>query len=206
MGDVDSLDKRLNRVEEKILRLKKADPTYSFFGSKYHKYSLNPTLSEASISFFENTHRIRLPLDYRCFVRFLGDGGAGPFYGLGQLANGIFVDMDNRGSHVIDLSEPFAHTRAWNLACEDFEDHEAYEREYFDDRHASGLLRLCNFGCGVFINLVVNGAEYGKMWTDDRGSDNGIYPSAEFGNARTLTFIEWYELWLDKSLEDLKDE
>jgi hypothetical protein len=44
------------------------------------------------------------------------------------------------------------------------------------------------------------------MWTDDRGSDNGIYPSHELGNKSKVTFLNWYELWLDQSLDEIKSK
>jgi hypothetical protein len=56
------------------------------------------------------------------------------------------------------------------------------------------------------LNLVVNGQEYGNIWTDDRGSDGGIYPSMELGNKEKINFLDWYELWLDNSLEEIKNK
>jgi hypothetical protein len=34
---------------------------------------------------FESTNRIGLPNDYRQFLAMIGNGGAGPFYGLARL-------------------------------------------------------------------------------------------------------------------------
>lgn len=56
----------------------------------------------------------------------------------------------------------------------------------------------------VSINLVVNGPSYGEIWVDDRNNDNGVYPDFYFGNEERLGFLEWYELWLDKSIEEFE--
>ncbi|WP_286375979.1 hypothetical protein [Acinetobacter sp. R933-2] len=40
------------------------------------------------------------------------------------------------------------------------------------------------------------------MWTDDRANDGGIYPSQELGNRERITFLNWYERWLDQSLHE----
>ena len=207
----EDLSARLGRVEEKLARLKRLDRRYSIFGSSRHEYRLNPPVPKERIVEFEEKHGVHLPFDYRCFIRFVGDGGAGPFYGLGQLEDGVYMDMDSRRTEFqLDLSRPFPHIEAWNLEYVDDPDDEtkrrAYEEEYFDRRHAPGLLRLCNFGCGVFINLVVNGPESGNMWTDDRINDNGIFPSQELGNDEKLKFIDWYELWLDQSITKAQED
>lgn len=203
MDTQSGLSLQLGRVEEKLARLRRLDRRYTIFGSSSHKYELNPTIPDKQISEFEEKNRIILPLDYRCFIRFVANGGAGPFYGLGRLENGIYGDMDGwNKDYVLDLAVPFPFSDGWNLAPDNFANEQTHEEEYFKTSHVSGLLRLCNFGCGVFINLVVNGAEYGKMWTDDRVNDNGIYPSVELRNEGRVSFIDWYELWLDNGLEN----
>jgi len=53
------------------------------------------------------------------------------------------------------------------------------------------------------MNLVVNGTEYGNIWVDDRCNDAGIYPDQHFGNKGRITFLAWYEAWLDKSLNEI---
>ena len=80
------------------------------------------------------------------------------------------------------------------------------ERKYFSDKWLQGLLRICNYGCGLSLNLVVNGSEYGHIWVDDRGNDGGLYPDNHFGQTGRTKFLDWYELWLDQSLEETSDK
>jgi hypothetical protein len=97
-------------------------------------------------------------------------------------------------------------TEAWNLKFEDMQEeqyHQIKDEEYFDDKWTNGLLRISNFGCGVSMNLVANGSEYGNIWVDDRCNDGGIYPDQYFGNKGRIKFLPWYEAWLDKSLNEI---
>lgn len=72
---VGKLRKQLKRAGEK-------DPDFSRFGADSHKYQLNPPASEDSIAAFEAHFGISLPEGYRNFLLWMGNGGAGPFYGL----------------------------------------------------------------------------------------------------------------------------
>jgi hypothetical protein len=79
------LDARISRVKTMLAHLADADREHAVFGSSSHGYTLHPPLTEAKIAAFERTHEMRLPDDYRAFVTRLGNGGAGPFYGVFRL-------------------------------------------------------------------------------------------------------------------------
>ena len=65
-----------------------------------HRYELGPRLTEREISDFESLHTIHLPAEYRDYLMNLGNGGAGPGYGvfpLGKMSNGWGVsDFDSQ--------------------------------------------------------------------------------------------------------------
>jgi hypothetical protein len=209
------MNEQLERIQTKLQELKKLDTNFVLFGSKTHRYKLNAPISEETIKQFEIKHEINLPNDYVQFLTVLGNGGAGPFYGLEPIENALFNDLDYKTSHsLLNPSKPFPHIEPWNLAFRptvDEEENEAeyekqfaeFEERYYDKQHMSGVIAICNYGCGVSLNLVVNGQEYGNIWTDDRGNDNGIYASLELGNAEKIGFSNWYELWLDNSLAEI---
>lgn len=194
------MNEQLNRIQEKLALLKRYDSSYQVFGAMKHRYQLNPVKTSEELTAFEETHKIKLPEGYRAFLTTIGNGGAGPYYGMEKLESGIFIDLDYPSDNDrIDLSTEFAFTEPWNLDFRSMSEAEykAAQDDYYHPKWASGLLRIANYGCGISINMVVNGKEYGKIWMDDRCNDGGIYPEHYFGNTARLGFLDWYELWLD---------
>ena len=200
---------QIERIRHKIDELQTVDKNFETFGSSRHRYTLNDPISEVEILAFEHKHGIGLPLGYRDFLLQIGNGGAGPYYGLVSLSQSLCADLDYPDANdLIDISKPFPHTEPWNL---DFsilpdEDDEAYytiKDSFYDNSFISGTLKVANFGCGISKILVVNGAEYGHIWVDDRSNDVGIYPETYFGVSERVDFLSWYEHWLDISLAKL---
>lgn len=212
------MNEQLKRIKTKLNELKHLDKGLSLFGSHRHRYQLNSTLSLKKIQQFEQTHHIKLPGEYAQFLTELGNGGAGPFYGLEPLENVVFDDLDyKRPNSLLNPSRPFLYTAPWNLEFQPTVNEEEYEEEYekqrqafeemyYDKEQMNGTLAICNYGCAISLNLVVNGEEYGNIWTDDRASDAGIRPSHELGNKEKITFLNWYELWLDNSLKEINNK
>ncbi|MCG2616756.1 SMI1/KNR4 family protein [Terrimonas sp. NA20] len=210
------MNEQVNRIKGKLKQLKQLDNINSLFGAQKHRYKINPPISSNTIQQFEATHQVKLPDDYITFLTEIGNGGAGPYYGLEPLQNSIYADLDYpTQDFLLNPGKPFVHTEPWNLTFEPSVDEDEYEEEYeneqaafeekyFNIEHMNGVVAICNFGCAISLNLVVNGAEYGNIWTDDRASDQGIYPSYELGNKEKITFLNWYELWLDNSLKEIR--
>src|SRR4051794_33564113 len=96
--------------------LARRDPRRKLFGSGFHDYKLNPPQPVAVIEAFEERHGVSLPEDYRLFITEVGNGGAGPHYGLLPFGK----DDDDRdwegGGLVGDPSKPFPHAAAWNVS------------------------------------------------------------------------------------------
>ena len=218
------MKKQIQRIKTKLEELKILDKEFKVFGAESHKYALNAPLTIKEVRAFEGKHQVTLPKEYVAFITQMGNGGAGPYYGVQTLENAlneslVYPDSD---SHNI-LSKPFPHTEAW--ACFDELD-EIYERmeaaqeagnialeeaafeEKYDliggPEHNYGILNVCHFGCGIMMFLVVTGEERGNMWTDDRMNDSGIFPFEEMKVVERITFLDWYECWLNQNLLELK--
>lgn len=198
----------LERIKSKLAELKSLDPNFQVFGAAKHKYQLDKPLTEAEVANFESKYNIQLPKDYRNFLLTIGNGGAGPYYGLESLNSGLYTDLDyRRDNDLINPSLEFPHTEAWNLDLDSTNEEEYYKKKdeiYYDPKWVNGALRISNYGCGVSMNLVVKGQEYGKIWIDDRCNEGGIFPDHYFGNKEKISFTEWYELWLDEALSEIK--
>ena len=197
------------RIKEKLAQLKESDKNFQNFGAFVHKYELNKTLSEKEISEFEKEYQIALPKEYRYFLKHFGNGGCGPFYGVVKLEDSLFSDMDlKKEDDKTNPALPFPHTEPQMMAADSIEDEEEAEKyfeQWIEPKHTQGILRLSNYGCGVFVDLVVNGEEYGNMWTSDLGNDAGIFPSGMLKNEpQRINFLDWYELWLDNSLQKME--
>lgn len=76
---------RLSFAEEvlqKIEQLRSMDAALKLFGAGAHRYRFNPPLEPEAVAAFEASQALRLPEDYRDFILNVGNGGAGPCYGI----------------------------------------------------------------------------------------------------------------------------
>lgn len=184
-----------NDIHARLAAIRVADPGLQRFGASRHQHRLGPTLSEADVAAFEAQHRVTLPENYRTFLLEVGNGGAGPHYGLFPLHGEGMRDVDReerfRAGH---LATPFPHTQAWNpdydvpVLGRSGPVDRMTEDEYFDERWTTGSLIVAEFGCGAFHRLVITGTARGQVWFDDRAADNGLVPEADFH--------AWYEAWV----------
>ena len=160
-----------------IQQLRAADPKRRVFGSASHNYKLRPTLSEATLRDFETKHDLQLPADYRAFLREVGDGEAGPFYGLDKL--------EEAAAHR-DLGRPFPLVEAMEMPEDDDE----------SDEEQPGVLELCHHGCAIYSYLVVRGPAYGTIWNGE----------GELFAPTNLSFEAWYAHWAQRALRLLENE
>jgi hypothetical protein len=203
----------LHHLKVKHDNLKKIDgggffnsATYKTFGSDTHRYKFNHCLTEDALQAFETSFGLTLPADYKNFLTEIGNGGSGPAYGLFPLLDwNIELEINDTNF----LSADFPHIDKWNV-MQDFDtDNEDYteteefqnwEEEYFSNKHITGSLRICHYGCAIYYLLVVTGNNAGQIWVDDRANDCGIYPAISKSTGKRLTFLEWYNEWLTESL------
>jgi hypothetical protein len=193
---------------------------------------LNPPLTPAVVRKFETRHGIALPADYRRFLIEVGNGGAGPVYGvfkLGEMDDGFeHKRWKAEGGFVGCLSHPFPHTEPWNDLTGDPEESEEYEENeeeeededeeddeeyakqaeefaerYWNPANVNGAIPICHLGCAYRQWLVVTGPEAGHVWCDERADRGGLYPFSK-GKAERMTFIQWYQAWLKDALRKLR--
>lgn len=170
----------IKQLRELVQRLAEADASLRVFGADMHRYRLSPCLSEEAVAAFESSNRIALPADYREFLLHVGNGGAGPFYGLRPL------DAEGR-----DLARPFP----FEATAEMTEPAERPKGEW--GTRAPGTLELCHQGCTYYYYLVVSGPSRRTMWEGE--DDVSFFPTG-------LSFAQWYRCWAEKALRALANE
>jgi hypothetical protein len=203
-------------IRDALQRLRIAGPT--IFEVSGHRFTLNTPLSEAELLAFEGQHAIRLPMDYRRFLLELGNGGAGPYYGVFPLGSydGPSGRVKPWGDFVGRLAEPFAFHESWNdltglpedaLADRNEADYErrldAFEKRYWNSSVMNGAFPICEVGCALRIWLVVSGGETGNVWHDYRADYGGIAPVLMRGGGHA-TFGAWYTEWLHDALRAIR--
>jgi len=211
-----SLDVRL--IGKSLGLLQIARP--NVFGATGHHFRLNPTIDESDVRAFEDAQGIQLPEDYRTFLISVGNGGAGPSYGVFEL--GTMTDPGhNCGSwrdEVGNLPEPFPYSleriggRSDDPAGLFVIGPHGYKMSYHYDvspnEHAddewhigpvNGAIPICHGGCGCFYWLVLSGNDRGHIWYDERVAALGFKPLLN-GSGLPIGFADWYQEWLKESL------
>ncbi|MEZ6143365.1 MAG: SMI1/KNR4 family protein [Zavarzinella sp.] len=201
--------------------LKCKDPGFKVFGSTVHRYELNPPLPIQQIQEFEAKYGVKLPEDYREFITEIGNGGAGPYYGVFRFGeHDDFRDFQSwEGGYLVgDLSAEFQHQMEWNLPTSfwaklpdpgpstpiEEEDRmmEEWDKElnehYWNPKIMNGAIPICHLGCAIRHWLVINGPQKGFVWADERVDDLGISPLRS--DSKQMTFSDWYMSWLRSPL------
>lgn len=201
-------------VRQRVGAITSMEAARTVFGAIGHKFVLHPVLTVAELADLEQGIGVRLPAEYRSFLLEVGNGGAGPGYGLERvewaidgwrwMGDGVttvgrlgipFQPFDPRvyDEHAAqrpverDFSDPDAFTQAglaWVQRLDDLYDEETF-----------GTVALSHQGCGYFWLLVVSGPERGTVWDDSRAADIALSPLTGPAGGR-LTFGQWYLDWL----------
>jgi len=187
------------------------------FGANGHHFLMNSVLAEPVVGAFEQANDIRLPADYRHFLTTIGNGGAGPCYGVFPLGE---MDGTRERLHhwaqndgfVGKLSEPFPFTSDWNdLSGKPAEEHLGEDESEYDTRMAqfeerywssslvNGAIPVCHKGCAIRVWLIVTGPQTGLLWRDGRAEFSGLSPARLKDNS-PATFSLWYREWLQDAL------
>ena len=218
-------------IKQKLEELKALDTELGIFGASSHKYDLNPVINEQEIGEFEQRFSCKLPASYKLFLTTLGNGGAGPSYGLfplGFMDEGF--DIARWSDDCVNPDKPFKFTDYFNDTSmlsrgapeeSEFSDIDEYESAYdqwMDEnyeelqmeywlKHAlDGAIPICHHGCANRSWLVVSeGKEYGNIWNDDTPDEGGVYPE-KIGDQQRISFDQWYLDWLVKSIKEIKGE
>lgn len=199
-----------NEILEILERAKRIDSRYELFGADKHKYRLNPPISASFVRALEEKYCFTFPTDYFHFITEIGDGGAGPEYGIFSFEDFIKKDFytDYRNSlkneftprpMTLDDTDYYIVTTKKNF-LENPSKYFVYEKADEDsDCLYDGFYPFCTPGCYSDFGMVVTGEMRGKiLFTDNMGAYE------LFANS----FEEFYQNWLDSisDTENLRKE
>ena len=167
-----------------------------------HRCLLNPTLDESASQDFEANHHIRLPEDYRTFLREAGNGGAGPYYGLDRLSLEV-PTCDALARPCMVRPEMSSRERNRWIAISNTPGLPLMTMvpmmtpvTMFQDRWLQGCLMITHLGCSCFAMLVVTGEHRGRVFYIGSSSPYFVHHP---------DFLSWYERWLDELLWGFDD-
>lgn len=140
-------------------------------------YATGAKWTEDELEGFERKHGIKLPPEYRAYLRDFGDGGPG-FVTIAPLEG-------RPESELARATKPFRVTDA---------------RRAFPLRESllSGTIELGPTDAHVMAYLVVNGSRAGEVWVDGTPADGTFAREGTFGELMTL----WAETALAEASED----
>ena len=173
-------------VREKIDQLSSLDKGRQIFGADRHGYRLLPVANEGELSEGEERLGVNLPSELRQFYMTIGNGIAGPHYGLTRLEDlyGFNPSLPYQG---------LAYFRALAASQETLPS----DNDYFEISHEEiqGLIVIIPEGCGHQTCLISSGENAGKVVSV---SCDGYVEESQ------LSFADHYSAWLDANIDAFK--
>ena len=181
------------------------DEKCEMFGASRHQYRLNPPIEKSFVRRVEERYGFQLPEDYFHFITEIGDGGAGPDYGIDPFIK--FLEKKGTpgaeayaAAYRCALAKPFAPRPMRADEVEDFAivTRAGYEKnpelyfvcdEFDDDGITDGFFVLGTHGCQWDFGIVVSGERRGQVFDMDNEGAYGFAASS---------FEKFYRNWLDR--------
>lgn len=194
-------------IEKILAGAKSVDKKYELFGASTHKYRLNLPIEASFVRSIEEKYGFTLPEDYFHFITEVGDGGAGPDYGIQPFTDFLQEGRDTYSKRYWEeyrysLAKPFVprpmkaqeveeFAIATKEAYENYPDHyficeEESETEFCDTK---GYFTLGTHGCQWDFGLVITGEKRGQVFDTDNEGAYGFVANS---------FMEFYQRWLDR--------
>ncbi|SFE91725.1 SMI1 / KNR4 family (SUKH-1) [Paenibacillus algorifonticola] len=184
--------KQLERIKQKLKDAALTDADHQLFGAKSHKYAMNSLLSLDEIRQFEQANGVILPEEFSAFLMNIGNGGAGPYYGIHPLGKKQVIDLDR-------IAEPFPlqaemTKEQWETEYPWINGECVISDEEYEEASAKlfqGLLNIGEQGCTYEMMLVVTGKHRGRV----------VYIDLDYQKpfvTYEAHFLDWYERWLDE--------
>ena len=187
----------VKHIQELLEEARIKDENLDVFGASSHHYKLEKPVSEAKVRAFELQYGIALPEEYRNFLMLVGNGGAGPYYGIYGLKGLKEQLCKNRG--YLQKADPVIYPgmsdEDWDRTA-DLEDSQKGE----DVFPYGGVLPIGSQGCTLMTGLMLKGPYCGQVVYYDEDLCGKPFFVREKG------FLAWYERWLREVILGYNDE
>jgi SMI1/KNR4 family protein SUKH-1 len=197
---MDALEEQLARVARKLRVVQQRPQGRKVLGEREHGFRLEPRLEEAEVQRFERSHGVALPEDYRAFVTRVGNGGAGPYYGLLPLQRWAAAPLeylsDERPLPGDLLSRPSPlRDGLTGVDWVELLGGDVRSRRFDPGtwHPYQGTITLSHLGSTYYSLLIVTGPARGRVCSVDLDMQ-----APKFLPQRG--FLDWYEAWLDEVL------
>lgn len=190
---------QLDRIKNKLEGALRKDAALLVFGASSHKYKVNQKLTAKELADWQEKHNVTLPEPYAQFLTKVGNGGAGPYYGMYSIEQATSY-TDTNALTTKCVLHPRMRKEEWNHLTESLisdEDISDLEYDAARDIVMGGMLCIGTQGCEYDMYLVLDGKHRGKIvYTSD------FYPDHPFFFVYEDNFLDWYERWLDEIILD----
>ncbi|GAA2890786.1 hypothetical protein Acy02nite_74050 [Actinoplanes cyaneus] len=184
------MDDQVARISGKLAVARESPVAAQVFGATNHQFRLGARLPEIVVAEFEERHEVELPAAYRRFLVELGNGGAGPGYGLTPLEEACGRCLPGH------LSRPSPYLPGRDYECDWVI---RYEEPWgVDSVFLPGTLNVADHGCSLNTRLTTTGPARGRLFDVDSGGLPTRSNAPQI--VEELDFLAWYERWLDEAI------
>ncbi|MDE5950433.1 MAG: SMI1/KNR4 family protein, partial [Acetatifactor sp.] len=189
-------------LRELIEEAGRVDAGREVFGAEKHQYRINPVVNMAEIRRAEEERHVKFPEEYVFYLTKVGNGGAGPDYGLYPFEK---VLAEDRNPY---LGQIFEQTVTTQLTKEQWREHmrkldelgESFETDTDYERYKSilfsNMMPIGTQGCTLDNMLMLSGGDADRiMYIDWDMEEDG--PPFDTG----MTFLEWMEGYFEDIID-----
>ncbi|KPV59321.1 hypothetical protein QJ48_11785 [Paenibacillus sp. A3] len=190
---------QLDRITTKLEKAMRKDTDFLVFGASSHKYKVYEKLTAKELADWQAKNQVTLPEPYSQFLTKVGNGGAGPYYGIYSIEKATSYTERNALTAKCVL-HPRMTKEEWNHLIEPLINDEDISDSEYDAAYnmvMGGMLCIGTQGCEYDMYLVLEGEHRGKIVYT-----SGFYPDHPFFFVYEDNFLDWYERWLDEILLD----
>lgn len=190
---------QVERIKMKLKQASRKDSKHKIFGASLHKYKIQEPIPYAKLVEWQTENKVVLPESYARFLTEIGNGGAGPYYGMYSLEKATsYTESDAMNMQCVLY--PNMDKEEWNRLTEPLNSDEDISDSEYDAAHnkvLGGMLCIGTQGCEYDMYLVLEGEHTGKVvYTSD------FHPNIPFFFVYEDNFLNWYERWLDEIILD----